>query len=189
MHDPHFIGCIQVDPPLNDDEVGFLLALSQSGRTLRSTPTGRGNSDVPFARLGWEVCATGCCLSWSGGREATRWMQPSLSFLIDHVFRDGAEGEDRQQFEAFTFDHVLNGIVVGQRESEVDVTLVEVTDNAVTGRLIPAPCPAAPAHAAPAHAAPPKRPRTPPRERAGPPPERAGPHPPNVIELRPRRAR
>lgn len=177
MHDPRFIGCIHVEPPLNDDEVGFLLALADPGRTLRSTPTGRGNSDVPFARLGWEVCARGCCLSWDGAHEATQWMQSSLSFLIDHLFCAGAEGAGRHQFEGFTFDHVLSGIVVGHRENEVDVTLVEVTDNVVTGRLIPGPCPAAPAHPAPA-----KRPKAPPTKRAG-------PQPSNVIELRPRRAR
>ena len=177
MHDPRFIGCIRVDPPLNDDEAGFLLALADTGRTLRSTPTGRGNSDVPFARLGWEVCASGCCLSWDGGHEETRWMSPSLSFLISHLLRDGAEGEGRRQFAGFTFDHVLDGIVVGHRANEVDVTLVEVTDNAVTGRLIPGPCPAAPVHPAPAKCPKPS------------PSERAGPRPSNVIELRPRRAR
>lgn len=177
MHDPRFIGCIRVEPPLNDDEVDFLLALSDSGRTLRSTPTGRGNSDVPFARLAWEVCSDGCCLSWDGALEATQWMRPSLRFLVDHLFRDGAEGTGRHQFEAFTFDHVLDGIVIGQREHEVDVTLVEVTDNAVTGRLVPGPCSAAPAHSAPT-----KRPKPPP-------PKRAGPRPTNVVEFRPRRSR
>ena len=140
MVDPGFIGCIRVSPPLNDIEVGFLRDLSESGRTLRSTPTGRGNTDVPFARLAWEVCDEGCCLSWGREHEATKWMQPSLTFLIDHLFRDGAEGEGRRQFEGFTFDHVLSGVVVGRGRRDADTALVEVADNVVSERSVPARC-------------------------------------------------
>ncbi|MCF6376458.1 hypothetical protein L2K70_02475 [Nocardioides KLBMP 9356] len=58
----HFIGCIQVRPPLNEVERSHLLELRDSNRTLRGTPTGRGDTGVPFARMGWEVCHDGCCL-------------------------------------------------------------------------------------------------------------------------------
>ena len=112
MLDSDFIGCIRVSPPLNDIEMGFLRDLVGIGSDLAQHPTGRGNADVPFARLAWKVCADGCCLSWGRGREATKWMQPSLTFLIDHLFREGAEGEGRRQLEGFTFDHVLSGVVV-----------------------------------------------------------------------------
>ncbi len=118
----------------------FLRDLAESGRTLRSTPTGRGNTDVPFARLAWEACDEGCCLSWVHDHEATKWMQPSLTFLIDHLFRDGAEGEGRRQFEGFTFDHVLSGVVVGRGRRDADTTLVEVADNVVSERSVPARC-------------------------------------------------
>jgi len=175
MHDPGFIGRIRVSPPLNEDERDFLFGLAESGRTLRSTPTGRGNSGVPFARLAWRACLDGCCLSWDPDHEATKWMLPSLAFLIDHLFRPGAKGEGRHQFEEFTFDHVLTGVVVGQGHHDVDTTLVEVTDNVVSVRQIPTPCEEQsprPAQEKPTQA----------------PAKRAGPRPPNVIEFRPRRA-
>ena len=167
MDDPGFIGCIRVSPPLNDDEAGFLLALSESGRTLRSTPTGRGNTDVPFARLAWKACSDGCCLSWDLDHEATTWMEPSLTFLIDHLLGSGAEGEGRRQFEGFTFDHVLSGVVVGRGRRDADITLVEVADNVVSGRLVPTGCSAT-------------------EERA--PSKQAVRRASNVIEFRPRRA-
>lgn len=175
MHDSDFIGCVRVSPPLNDDEVAFLRDLAGSGRTLRSTPTGRGNTHVPFARLAWEACGEGCCLSWDDDREATKWMQPSLTFLIDHLFSSGAEGEGRRLFEGFTFDHVLSGVVVGRGRRDAGTTLVEVTDNVVTERLVPAPC---------SERQPPPAPGT----KKGPSSRRAVPRASNVIELRPRRA-
>jgi len=175
MHDSGLIGCIRVSPPLNDDEMDFLRDLAESGRTLRGTPTGRGNTDVPFVRLAWEACDRGCCLSWDRHREATKSMHPSLTFLIDHLFRDGAEGEGRRQFEGFTFDHVLSGVVVGREHGDADTTLVEVTDNVVSERSVPAPCS-----------------ETQPHPVAGTkrqPSSRPAPRPSNVIELRPRHAR
>ena len=167
MHDSRFIGCIRVSPPLNEHEMAFLRDLSEAGRTLRSTPTGRGNSDVPFARLAWEVCDDGCCLSWDHDVEATRWMAPSLTFLIDHLFRAGGEGEGRRQLQEFTFDHVLGGVVVGRGDRDADTTLIEVVDNAVSGGLVPTRC------SATKEKSPTKR------------PARRGS---NVIEFRPRRA-
>ena len=176
MQDSDFIGCIRVSPPLNDDERDFLRDLAESGRTLRSTPTGRGNTDVPFARLAWQARDDGCCLSWVDDRETTTWMQASLRFLVDHLFRPGAEGEGRRQFEGFTFDHVLSGVVVGQGRGDADATLVEVTDDVVSERLFPAPCSEQQPH-----------PVSGTRKRA--PSRRPAPRPSNVIELRPRHAR
>ena len=176
MHDSDFIGCIRVSPPLNDDEMDFLRDLAESGRTLRSTPTGRGNPAVPFARLAWESCDDGCCLSWDHHREATTWMEASLTFLIDHLFRAGAEGEGRHQLEGFTFDHVLSGVVVARGHRDAGAALVEVTDNVVTERPVPAPCSE-------------NQPSPAPGTKKSPPSRREVPRASNVIELRPRRAR
>ena len=74
MHDSRFIGCIRVSPPLNEHEMAFLRDLSEAGRTLRSTPTGRGNSDVPFARLAWEMTAA----DWQPSSSTSmRWTLPA----------------------------------------------------------------------------------------------------------------
>ncbi|MDR7252306.1 hypothetical protein J2X46_001282 [Nocardioides sp. BE266] len=153
-----FTGSVRIRPALNEAERAYLYAVADSGRTLRGTTTGRGDKDVPFAYLAWEVCRGGCCLTWDASERAAM-MLPSLRFLVDHLFRAGAKGEGSQLLEGFTFDHVLDGVVSG------DGRVVEVDANRVSERELTQSCAA------------PK-----------PTPGRARKLPANVIQLRPRRA-
>jgi hypothetical protein len=164
----HFIGCIQVRPALNDAERGYLLELLDSDRTLRGTPTGRGDADVPFAHLGWEVCRGGCCLEWETDAEDAKWMVDSLRFVVDHLLRPGAKAEGRPRFADFTFDHVLSGTVMGRGVGDRTTYSVTVADNVVTGRVVPEACDVLPTRPLAEHS----------RKN----------RPANVIELRPRRA-
>jgi hypothetical protein len=188
MHyDPDFIGCIRVSPPLNEEEVDFMVALADSERTLRSTPTGRGNSDVPFARMAWDVCLQGCCLWWTGDEEE-KWIGPTVQFLVEHWFRRGAVGQGHPKLAAFTFDHVLDGVLAirGRRRS----TIVDVSSNVVTWRHIAEPCDASDL------GLPPQQPQRPPATQSA--AQQANPCrqrdlegnvlPSNVIELRSRQA-
>ena len=177
---PHVIGCIRIQPALNDAEQDFLLDLLDSGRTLRGTPTGRGDASVPFAHLAWEVCPDGCCLEWNPDLEDATWMADSLRFVVDHLLRPGAKAEGRARFSAFTFDHVLDGAVMGRTHAG-QVRLVEVADNVVRGREVRGSCDDA--LAAQQRFRPDRAPATRPDAAR---PERA--LPPNVIEFRPRRA-
>ncbi|MBL0749278.1 hypothetical protein [Nocardioides baculatus] len=136
----HFIGCIQVRPPLNEVERGYFLELLDSDRTLRGTPTGRGDADVPFARLGWEVCRDGCCLEWDTTAEDAKWMVETLRFVIDHLLRDGARAQGRARFDGFGFDHVLSGAVMGRGPGDRTTHFVTVADNVVHGRAVPEHC-------------------------------------------------
>jgi hypothetical protein len=99
-------------------------------------------------------------------------MLPTLRFLIDHLLSHGAKGEGRWQFEGFTFDHVLDGAVLGRAALDPRARLVEVTANAVSERVIPRGCVDAPFQAQERSTG-----RT-----------RGGRLPANVIEFRPRRA-
>lgn len=174
MHyDTDFIGSIRVSPPLGDDEIDVLLDLADSQRTLRSTPTGRGNAEVPFARMAWDVCLDGCCLWWTG-EEDDKWIGPSLAFMVDHWFRRGAVGEGHPRLAAFTFDHVLHGVVAVRGRDRS--TVVEVSSNVVTWRLVDEPCDAFQLRVPPQSE--PSRGRDP----------KGRPLPSNVIELRARRA-
>ena len=167
-----FTGHVRIQPALNEAERSFFCALIDSDRTLRGTPTGRGDRGVPFARLAWEVCANGCCLRWDAARENSSMMRPSLVFLVDHVLRRGAKAAGRAAFEEFTFDHVLDGAVMGSAPGEA-ARLVEVAGNAVSERLLPAPCGGLQG----------RPPDSRPSGRT-----RRGRLPANVIEFRPRRA-
>ncbi len=168
MHDTVFLGRIEVRPPLNAAERDYLGELAGSNGTLRGTPTGRGDDNVPFAHLAWEPCAAGCCLTWSG-QERTPNMQLSLRFLVEHLLKTGARAAGHKRFEDFTCDHVLDGTVVGRRHDDERVYVAEVVANRVGGRSLESAC--EPSSQAP-------QPRGRPRTR-----------PANVIEFRPRSAR
>ena len=159
MHE--ITGCVRVRPALNEAERAHLAALSSSGRTLRGTPTGRGDGDVPFAHLAWEACPDGCCLTWNPALEKDTMMLASLRFLVDHLLRFGARAQGRAAFASFTFDHVLDGLVVG------DGRAVEVSGNRASERVLPTACSSGVRHGSRG---------------------RARRLPANVIELRPRRA-
>ncbi len=139
MTSPGFIGHIRIHPALNEAEWSHLFTLVESDGTLRGTPTGRGDRDVPFAHLAWEVCSVGCCLTWNQDLEASGMMLPSLRFLIDHLLRSGAKAQGRPRFEEFTFDHVLEGAVMGRGYGDRDMRLVEVRDNVASERTL-VPC-------------------------------------------------
>lgn len=170
--DPGFTGHIRIRPALNEVERAHLVQLADARGTLRGTPTGRGDRDVPFARLGWEVCSAGCCLTWNPALELSAMMVPTLRFLIDHLLRRGARAEGHAAFDGFTFDHVLEGAVLGRVPYDPEARLVDVVGNAVTERVLPRACGAVEV-----------RPSTPPTGR-----KRRTRLPANVIEFRPRRA-
>lgn len=156
MHE--FTGCLRIRPALNETERAWLHATADSGRTLRGTTIGRGDTSVPFAYLAWEVCRGGCCLTWDPTAERASMMLPSLRFLVDHLLREGAKGEGSSQLAGFTFDHVLEGVVTGAGR------VVEVSANRVSERTLTPSC----ADAKPSRG--------------------RRPLPANVVELRPRRA-
>lgn len=168
MTHPDFIGRIQVRPALNEIERGFFLELLDSDRTLRGTPTGRGDSTVPFARMGWEVCRDGCCLEWDPSAEDGKWMVETLRFVVDHLLRAGAKGTGHPRFHGFTFDHVLSGAVMGRGPGDRTTHFVTAADNVVAGRSVPERCDVRVARPLAQHSGT-KRPA-------------------NVIEFRPRRA-
>ncbi|PUA82426.1 hypothetical protein [Nocardioides currus] len=162
--DDVFIGRIEVRPPLNDTERAHLATLGASGSTLRGTPTGRGDTSVPFAHLAWEACPSGCCLTWNG-LEHGKHLAESLRFLVQHLFGPEARVAGHPAFSAFTCDHVLDGLVAA-RGRDGRTYVVEASRNRVSGRD------GRPACAQGGD------------QRRG----RARPRPANVIEFRPRRA-
>lgn len=130
MHD--ISGHITIRPPLNEAERAFLDELRTSNRTLRGTPTGRGDATVPFSRSAWRSCERGCCLTWTAS-EWSRNLAPTLDFLIRHLFGPGAKAKHHPRFEEFSFDHVLEGVVVAKGYDDRHAHVVQVVGNVVHG--------------------------------------------------------
>lgn len=150
-----FVGHIDIEPALNQDEIEYLTAFSSSrrfdrpdgpysvpGNPMAARDTEREGVDVdtynrvapgqPQLYCQWVPCWDGCCLSFDGNEkfyQPVRWM----TYLIDHFLKPGAEASRTglALFEHFTFDHHLEGMVVGCRRDNKELFAIEVTDNKV----------------------------------------------------------
>ncbi len=149
-----FVGHIDIEPPLNDAETAFMLAFAASRRYERSDPydvpgnpvgeTGEGVDPdrynqpppgQPDLWCDWQVCWDGCCITWSG-KEKSYSMEPWLRYVIDHFFKAGAEASADPRFADFSFDHVLDGTMVGCRRDNKELFAIRVEHNVVTKDVI-----------------------------------------------------
>jgi hypothetical protein len=135
-----YLGHVDIEPPLNQAEHDDLRLFSRSRRSFRDggpyavlpddpheeAPTLHGDAAAersnriadgqPGYWCQWVPCPRGCCLSWNG-QEKFYAGGPWLQYLIDHFLRPGALAEADQDvwFRRFTFDHDVNGVVVGEQ--------------------------------------------------------------------------
>ena len=149
-----FSGHIQIVPPLNAAEIDYLQKFSDSRRVTRSegayfvpdseserlNPNRLGVTDYnsqpdgqPSLWCQFLPDDSGESLEWDGGEktyEAVEWVR----YLIDHFLKEGAiaSSSDDEQFEEFTFNHVLNGELEAQGEESGDLWLLKVVNNRVT---------------------------------------------------------
>jgi hypothetical protein len=123
-HTTDFIGHIDIEPALNQDEIGYLTAVGAS------------------RRLRWVPCWTGCCLSFEGA-ERCHEPVPWLRYVIAHLLKPGASASRSglARFASFSFDHRLDGMVVGCRRDTKELTAITVRANRVTTRTLRAPDP------------------------------------------------
>ncbi|HCB03052.1 MAG TPA: hypothetical protein DEQ43_02145, partial [Nocardioides bacterium] len=155
-----FIGHFDIDPLLNQDEIEYLTAFSMSRRFARSDGPYAvpGNpmavrdkeraevdydtyntvaSGQPQLYCQWVPCLDGCCLTFDGNE---KFYQPVawLRYLILHLLKPGAVAARTglEAFEHFTFDHHLNGMVVGCRRDTKELFAITVKANRVTERVL-----------------------------------------------------
>jgi hypothetical protein len=81
--------------------------------------------------------ASGCCLAFDGNEkfyQPVAWMK----YLIQHFLKPGAEASKsgHEQFSGFTFDHRLDGLIIGCRRDNKELFAIEVSDNRVTERIL-----------------------------------------------------
>ncbi|MEP6817724.1 MAG: hypothetical protein ABI873_19475 [Marmoricola sp.] len=152
-----FIGHIDIAPALNDAEIGYLSAFRLSRRFDRpggpydvpGNPFAEGDDSFDTDRYNrtapgqpqlwcqWEVCWDGCCLAYDGGEKFYAPI-PWLRYLVDHFLKPGAvaarSGDDR--FKDFTFDHRLDGMVVGCRRDNKELFAISVSANRIRQRVL-----------------------------------------------------
>jgi hypothetical protein len=152
-----FIGHIDIEPSLNEDEILYLTAFSESRRCERpggeyavpgnpraeqdaSYPGCNGNvppGTQPGLWCDWVPCWDGCCLSYNGVEKFYAPV-PWLRYLIDHFLKPGASaarvGDAR--FDEFTFDHELDGMVVGCRRDNKELFAITVRRNVVRTEVL-----------------------------------------------------
>lgn len=152
-----FVGHIDIAPRLNDHELRYLDAFSRMRHFDRGgspyevprdsdTPERSGVDidaynqpapDKPQLYCQWAPCNTGCCLSHDGTERfyaLERW----LRYLIAHLLKPGARAarSSHPQLAGFTFDHRLDGMVVGCRRDTRELFSLTVTNNRVTRRVL-----------------------------------------------------
>lgn len=150
-----FIGHVEVRPGLNDAELAYLAAFTGSRRWRRpggpyAVPDVVCEPEPPGSRAwhlppqgqptqwcDWAPCWDGCCLTWEG-EERFAGVGTWLGYLVDHFLRPGAAAArvGDPQFAAFTFDHVLDGMVVGCRRDNKQLFAVTVHQNRVREEIL-----------------------------------------------------
>ncbi len=138
-----YLGHVEITPALNQAEYDYLLAFSRSRRSFRErgpyavwprdpgeeVPTLHGDAATERYNLiadgqpghwcQWVPCPRGCCLGWDGHEKfyaGGAWLQ----YLVDHFLRSGAHAASDSDpcFRRFTFDHDVNGVVVGEQSDD-----------------------------------------------------------------------
>ena len=149
-----FLGHIDISPGLNVAERTYLSAFSLTRRydggkgpyyvppnpyaddresSDRSTPP--PGQPGPWCR--WLPCWDGCCLSLDGEEkiyDPVRW----LDYLIHHFLAPGAGASTsgEEVFDDFTFDHRLDGLVVGCRRDNKQLFTIRVEDNVIIQEIL-----------------------------------------------------
>jgi hypothetical protein len=151
------LGHVEIVPSLNQAEYDYLLAFVRSRRSYRSggpyavipedPHTGSNEREVqrynqiadgqPGHWCQWIPCPHGCCLVWDGREKfyaGASWLQ----YLIEHFLRRGAkaQGSGDPQFGAFSFDHEMNGVIVGEQGDSRELFLLRVQQDEVTREIL-----------------------------------------------------
>jgi len=150
-----YLGSIRIEPPLSRAEVDFLKSFSRTrhcgdraaldvvAHPADNDPTGdvasynRVAIGMPELWCPWTCCDEGCCLRWDRGEKPyapNRW----LRYLIDTFLRPGAAlaADPAAHALGLTFDHVLAGMIVGERRETGELFALAVKVNVVRRRTL-----------------------------------------------------
>ncbi|OLT24383.1 hypothetical protein BJF79_13655 [Actinomadura sp. CNU-125] len=157
-----FTGHITINPPLNPHEITYLKRFADTRRMHRDNGpyfTGSGHAgqgpdndivngnapgpEQPSLWCNWVPTDDGTAIKWNGAEKfynSVEWMRYLLqAFLEKGAFVQvelAAPVDGRHyapEFEHFTFDHVLDGVIDAQGEDPGDRWVLIVEDNEVSG--------------------------------------------------------
>ena len=151
-YDTRFEGSVTVTPPLNPTEVSYLQQFNESRRVARTkgpyfvrgagyrgqdrdpdiTDYNNPPEGQPGLWCGWRPSDDGTTIGWDGIEKfyfAHLWMLYLVEhFLAAPAYASGHADVD-ERLAAFTFDHVLNGVIHAQGEDPDDVWDLILHDN------------------------------------------------------------
>lgn len=150
-----YLGHVVIEPVLAPAEVDFLRSFNAtrhcgdiSPLTVAGHPEDNDrNGDVdaynrqapgmPGLWCPWSCCSSGCCLHWDGAEKPYNGEQ-WLCYLIDTFLRPGAvlSADAQARGLGLTFDHVLSGMLVGERQETSELFALEVARNKVIRRVL-----------------------------------------------------
>lgn len=159
-----FTGQVTVTPPLNPHEIAYLTKFGTTRRMRRGNGpyfvdgtgyAGQGHdadiedynqqpADQPGLWCGWAPTEHGDGIEWNGVEKfyrSTEWM----TYLIDTFLKPGATLQQEltapvpgrvyaDEFQHFTFDHQVDGVIEAQGEDSDDRWDLVVKDNTVSGQ-------------------------------------------------------
>lgn len=153
-----YLGALTITPPLCQEEVIWLRAHQLTDFSLHPddpypaamNPTGekreadeagasrsvRGGGFHRPPWIDWAPTPHGTHLRWQEADKSNDPI-PQIRYFIEHFLKPGAHASEagREEFAAFSFDHVVNGFVAAER-SDGRLYLVEARDNEVREVLL-----------------------------------------------------
>ena len=151
----HYLGRLDITPVLREPEIEWLRAYAElidpgahgydlppnpraervdRARRSRTSPVQPPEPEIPtpWGMCDWKPCVEGCCLRWSEVEKSNNAV-PWLEHLVDHFLRpDGLARGAGADFEDFTFDHVVNGVIAAERGDTRELYLIRAVDNVIT---------------------------------------------------------
>lgn len=153
-YNTNFEGRIEIDPPLNNKEINYLIKFSQTRHMTRGLgpywvtdiPYQDSNKELdvkncnipppsqPGLWCNFEPSFSGTALVWNEAEKtygAVEWIQ----YIIDHFLKPGAITQvlapDHGIFQHFQYNHIRNGEFIAQGEDPEDRWKLKVTNNVV----------------------------------------------------------
>lgn len=150
-HHTTYLGQLRLDPPLSARELDWLRSFAEwgggptgdpfevpmnpraeladwPGRGGRPEPEEPSRTGIPDGVCDWVPCDEGCHLVWRPAPRSNDALL-ALRFLVDHYLGPRALARGRgPAFEAFTFDHRVDGVVAAHRDDTEELFLLRAQE-------------------------------------------------------------